>query len=43
MTYRALKEVVGAEARLLPMATYLNLSLTFVRTICGFDSIICKK
>ena len=41
MTYRALKEIAGAEARLLPWQPTSYLSLNFVRNICGFDSIIC--
>ena len=39
----ALKEVGAAEAQMLPWQHTSYLSLNFVRNICGFDSIICKK
>ena len=41
LTYRASREVGGAEAQMLPLQHTSYLSLHFVRQIYGFDSIIC--
>ena len=43
MTYLALKEVGSVAVQMLPWLHTSYFSLTLVRNVCGFDSIICFK